>query len=529
LGNRLIAAAADLFYYEMTMKIVDSSQMRALDRDAMKRYRIPGMVLMENAALGVVRHVDGLVPQIHDCRVVIVCGPGNNGGDGLGVARHLTNRGARVRVFLLASKEKFKGDAAANLAIVKAMGIKSSAVEDERGLKKLGEKTARADLVIDAIFGTGLTRNIEGIFAEAIAAINRADGPVVAVDIPSGLNSDSGQVMGCAIRADLTVTFGLGKIGLYTGSGPEVCGGVEVADISIPAGAVTEARIKDILLDSDEVRPLVPPRPVSGHKGTFGHLLLIAGSRGKTGAGILAARGALASGCGLVSAAVPWDLNPIYEAALIEPMTIPLPGSKDGRFEVADLKMLISEAERRSAVVIGPGIGTERETAELVRELVANLEVPLLIDADGLNILAQSGDFKGRGNLLLTPHPGEMARLTGLSISEIQNDRGKAARKLAERHTAVVLLKGSGTVIAHPDGRMAINPTGSPLLATGGSGDVLAGLIGGLMAQGMNTFDAACLGAYIHGLAAQSLGYGQDRGIKAGSLCREIPQLFTFL
>ncbi len=511
------------------MKIADSSQIRGLDRAAMEKYKIPGMVLMENAALGVVGHVAAFLDKLARQRIIVICGPGNNGGDGLAVARHLKNRGANMAIFHLADPDRYHGDAAANQAIVAAMGIESTTVRDENGLGKLTNAAAGADLIIDAIFGTGLTREVDGIFTAAITAINQAPAPVTAVDIPSGLNSDNGRIMGAAVRADLTVTFGLGKIGLHTGHGPDLCGGIEVVDISIPPAATRAAGIMTTLLDDNEVRAMIPRRPRDGHKGTFGHVFVVAGSRGKTGAGILAARGAMASGCGLVTIAVPWDLNPIFATTLSEAMTIPLPGSRDGRIETADLELIRTETAKRSAVVIGPGLGTEPDTAELVLNLVSDNEKPMIIDADGLNIIASAGKFKGNDNTVLTPHPGEMARLLDTETTAVQADRPQAARKFARMSGAVVLLKGAGTVIAHPDGRMAINPEGSPVLATGGSGDVLAGLIGGLMAQGTTAYDAACLGAYLHGLAARSLAHDRDRGATAGEICREISPMFTFL
>ncbi len=478
------------------MKLVNSDQMRALDRSAIEKYAIPGIVLMENAALGLVHHLEKFAGGVCGLKVVVVCGPGNNGGDGMAVARHLANRGARVGIFYLCDPKKYSGDAAANQAIVAAMGLKATVVKDEKGIEKLAKKAAGAEIVVDAVFGTGLKRPLAGLFAQAVTAINNSSARVVAVDIPSGLDSDAGNILGAAVRADLTVTFGLAKIGHFTGQGPELCGGIEVVDISIPPQTVAETDLQAFLLDDDEIRPMVPNRPRTGHKGTFGHLLILAGSRGKTGAGILAARGGVASGCGLVSVAVPWDLNPVFEANLIEPMTIPLPKSTDGRSQVDDFDLLLKAASERSAMVIGPGIGTEKDTADLVLELISRVEKPMVIDADGLNIIAAAGKFKAREGMILTPHPGEMARLLGCANSEVQADRPAAARKLADLTGAIILLKGAGTVIAHPDGRMAVNPTGSSLLATGGSGDVLAGLIGGLMAQGCEPFNAACLGSY---------------------------------
>ena len=503
--------------------------MRGLDQRAIEEYGIPGIVLMENAALGVVRHMEGFCGDPDGKRVLVVCGPGNNGGDGMAVARHLANRGARVEIVFLNDPESYSGDAAINRDIVRAMNIPATVAADDEAAGALAESAAAADIIVDAIFGTGLKRPLAGRFALAVETINQRRAAVVAVDIPSGLNSDTGAVLGTAVRAGLTVTFGLAKIGHFTGQGPELCGAVEVVDISIPAAAAAQAETNAILLDDGEIAPMIPARPRTGHKGTFGHLLIIAGSRGKTGAGILAARGAAASGCGLVSVAVPWDLNPVFEAALIEPMTIPLPASTDGRPVAGDLDLLLKAAEERRAVVVGPGIGAEKDTAELVLALAGQCEKPMVIDADGLNIIAAAGGLRREHATVLTPHPGEMARLLGSTTAEIQENRPEAARRLAAESGAVVVLKGAGTVIAHPDGRLAVNPTGSPLLAAGGSGDVLAGIIGGLMAQGADEWSAACLGTYVHGLASQSLGCGQDRGVPATKLCEEIGPLFSYL
>jgi len=500
--------------------------MRNLDARTIEEIGVPGIVLMENAGAGAVRILADTFGEVQDQTITIFCGPGNNGGDGLVIARHLHQRGARPRVVLLAAPERLTGDAATNLAIVRRLPISVVTVTDEAAL---AEATADLDdsfCIVDALFGTGLARPITGRFAAAVEAINRSPRPTLAVDIASGLDSDTGQILGAAVRADLTVTFGLAKPGHFLYPGRDHTGILEVVDIGIPPEVVDEADIPTELLDRSWVATALPHRPAAAHKGTCGHLLVVAGSTGKTGAALLVARGALRAGAGLVSLCVPADLDTIFETALAEAMTIPIPPCQ-GHLEDSGLVHILYALDGKRAVALGPGLGTGPDTAALVRALYRDVDRPIVVDADGCTILGQDTDTIGQaaGPRVLTPHPGEMARLTGLSTREIQADRLGVARDFARRHGVVLLLKGASTVIAAPDGRTAINPTGNPGMATGGMGDVLTGIIGALLAQNLDPWQAACCGAFLHGLAADAIHRHQPHGYLAGEVADRLPEV----
>lgn len=511
------------------MQLATAEQMRACDRIAIESFGIPGAVLMENAGHGTVesmaRHYGPLAGKV----VSIFVGPGNNGGDGLVMARHLYQRGARPRVLLLVAAETVRGDAALNLKAVRELPIPLVTVLSEADLRDAEHELARSDLVVDALFGTGLTREAGGHFAEAIRRINEFSCPVVAVDVPSGLDSDSGETLGAAVRADLTCTYGLAKPGLVIEPGREAAGVVEVLDIGIPPEAVAQAGVALEFLEAKTVAGWLPRRRPAGHKGTYGHLLLLAGSEGKTGAALLAAHGALRSGVGLVTLCVPEPLNPIFDAALPEAMTVVLPASTTAPLD-ADHHVVAEALLRKQVLVVGPGLGTAAGTARLVKRLYQEVTLPLVVDADALNILAGAPEFLGKANAprILTPHPGEMARLLGKSTAAVQQDRRRAAVALAREYRVWVVLKGAGTVIAAPDGRLAVNSTGNPGMAAGGMGDVLAGLIGGLLCQGLAPWEASCLGVHVHGLAGDLLAteYGVQFGFLASELAAALPRAF---
>ena len=511
------------------MKLVTAEQMRNLDHQAIHGLGIPGVVLMENAGQ---KTVEGLIRYCGNPegqKISIFVGPGNNGGDGLVMARHLHQHGCLVRVFLLVEPGKIKGDAAVNLAIVRQLPIPLNIVSTEAQVEKID--LANDFAAVDALFGTGLKREVRGHFAAAVKCLNRADCPVLCVDIPSGLDSDSGQVLGCCVRADLTMTYGLAKVGQFVHPGAELCGRLEVVDISIPPQVVDEAGLTTELLDKKNMTGLLPQRSPASHKGTNGHVLIIAGSGGKTGAAILCARGCLRSGAGLVSLCVPRSLNAIFETVLPEAMTIPLEDQKKQILTVDNLEIILAAAQGKKAVVLGPGLGTDPETVELVQHLYKQITLPLVVDADGLNCLAETQLPSHPATRILTPHPGEMARLLSQSTKEIQTDRIGRAHDFASEHQVSLVLKGAATVIADPDGSIAVNPTGNAGMGAGGTGDVLAGVIGGLLAQGLPTWQAACLGVHIHGLAGDRLAarLGIELGYLAGELADEIPAVLQKL
>jgi NAD(P)H-hydrate epimerase len=497
-------------------RLVGAATMRGLDRWTIETGKVPGEVLMESAGLAVVRAVLEVRPPDGD--VVVVCGGGNNGGDGWVVARHLHGLGVDVQVVVLGDPEALEGDAAANAARARAAGVASEPFADA---------LPSSDVVVDAIFGTGLSREVTGAPARAIRAVNAAgDGAiVVAVDLPSGIDADTGRVHGVAVEADLTVTIAAPKLGLALEPGRGHAGDVRVARIGIPDAA--PGLDADAELWTEAAAGLrLPERPEAGHKGSFGHVLVVAGSEGKTGAAALAAEAAGRAGAGLVTVACPAGLNDILEVKCTEAMTVPLPDTPARAFAAGASARIVALAAERDVVALGPGIGTHDETVKCVHAAVEAIERPLVLDADGLNCLAGQGDLLRRrpAATVLTPHPGEAARWLDASAAEVNADRVGAARRLAEATGAVVLLKGAASVIAAPDRTPCINPTGGPLLGTGGTGDVLTGLVAGLLAQGVDAFAAAALAAFVQGAAGDRLAARRgEAGALAGEVAAEIP------
>jgi NAD(P)H-hydrate epimerase len=494
---------------------------RRLDRHSIDTLGIPGEVLMESAGRAVAEAV--LAELRPESRVLVVCGAGNNGGDGLVIARHLHGLGVPVRIALVADAKRFRGDAAVNLKHARAVGV---AFEGARW------RAPSSGVIVDAIFGTGLSRAVEGSAATAVRRITaaRAAHPdalrVVSVDLPSGLCADSGRVLGVAVQADVTVTVQAPKPALALEPGRSHAGRVLVARIGIVEDE-TAAPADAELWTRAAAGERLPERPSSGHKGTFGHALLIAGSEGKTGAAALAAEGALRVGAGLVTIACPAGLNDILEIKCSEAMTVPVPDTSGRALAAGADASLFELAEARSAVGLGPGIGRGAETVKLVQGLAPRLRKPLVIDADGLFAFAGEPERLAarRHPTVLTPHPGEAANLLGSSPAALNLDRPAAARTLAERSQCIVVLKGAATVIAAPDGRVCLNPTGGPALGSGGTGDVLTGLVTGLLAQGLEAFDAAATAAFVHGAAADALAAPiGDSGLIAGDLARAIPE-----
>lgn len=492
--------------------------MRLRDRHTIETLGVPAELLMESAGRSVAG--EALVLGAAERGALVVCGAGNNGGDGLVTARHLHLLGVAVRVGLVGAPEALRGDAAANLGRARAAGVPFVASD---AAPRPGE------VVVDAIFGTGLARAIAGAAFAAVERIlrgRRAYGcRVLAVDLPSGLSADTGQPLGACIEADVTVTLGFPKLGLTLEPGRSLAGRIRVAHIGIAEGP-NGGRPPAVLWTRAGAAAQLPARPALGHKGSFGHVLVVAGSEGKTGAAALAAHGAGRVGAGLVTVACPASLNDILEEKCTEAMTVALPETAGRALAAAAEKRILELAAARDAVALGPGIGTDADTVALVRALAPALACPLVLDADGLNaVAADPTRLKGRKHAtIVTPHPGEAARLLGLQAQEINADRVGTARALADRTGAVVVLKGAATVTAAPDGRVVVNPTGGPILGTGGTGDVLTGVIAGLLAQGLDAFEAAALGAYLHGLAADGLAerFG-PAGALASDVAAEIP------
>ncbi len=509
------------------MKLVTASEMRELDRRAIEEVGIPSLVLMENAGRTTYQILRREFPELTG-PVAVVAGRGNNGGDGCVVARYLAQAGIPVAVFLVAARDQVQGDARINLEIAARLGVEIVEVREEKDLNLLAHRLARAALIVDALLGTGLNSEVRGLFRLVIEEINHLRPPVLAVDIPSGLCADTGQPLAAAVQAQVTVTYGWPKIGQILLPGRDHVGRLWQVDISIPPDLAKDVPVD--LAAAAEMRLLLPPRPFASNKGTYGHLVVLAGSEGKTGAATLTSEGALRTGAGLVTLGIAASLNDILEVKLTEAMTLPLPEAEDARvLGKKALKPLQNFLEHKTAVALGPGLGTHPETQELVRHLARHLPLPLVIDADGINALAGDPGLleDAAGPRILTPHPGEMARFLGTTVPEVQAYRLRSAREVAARTQAVVVLKGAQTLVADPRGRVSVNSTGNPALASGGTGDVLTGFISGFLAQRLTPWDAARLGVYLHGLAADYLTPRQGPLLIAGDLLRVFPEVLN--
>ncbi|MBS4021628.1 MAG: NAD(P)H-hydrate dehydratase [Dethiobacter sp.] len=502
------------------MDIVTANQMREIDRRAIAEFAIPGIILMENAGLRVVEAARDLAPKQ---KVIILAGPGNNGGDGLVAARHLSKK-TKVSVWLAALPQDYRGDALSNLTMLQRLGHPFRLLADDGGIAALEGELEGAGLVIDAMLGTGTSRAVSGVLAAAISAVNRCGRPVLSVDIPSGICADSGRVLGEAVRASFTVTFGLPKRGLLLFPGADHTGRLEVVDIGLPPQLLTGHGFE--LLTEAAVCGLLRSREPDSHKGTFGTVLLVAGSPGMTGAAVLAARAALRGGAGLVTAACPRCVQPVIAAMVAEATTLPLPDNNHGRLRADALFLLREKWQSSNVVAVGPGLSTDANIMPLLAGILSECGLPVVLDADALTALARHPKLaeSREADTVITPHPGEAARLLGCSVAEVQSDRPGAALSLAKRYRAVAVLKGAHTLVAAPDGSLALNTTGNSGMATGGSGDVLTGLLAALLAQGLAPFDAARAAVYLHGVAGDqaAAAIGQDALI-AGDLLDWIP------
>jgi ADP-dependent NAD(P)H-hydrate dehydratase / NAD(P)H-hydrate epimerase len=520
--------------------LVTAGQMQELDRQATAAHGIPGLTLMENAGRGVVESMERHLGKLAGTRPLVVCGKGNNGGDGFVVTRLLLAKEAKPDCMLLGRAADLSGDALTNYKRLADSGFAVREVPSRADIEPLFRERK---IVVDAIFGTGLTRAPSGLTAEAITLINKPGSYVVSIDLPSGLKSDSGVPYEPCVRANLTVTMALPKLGLWLHPGRALAGKVEGVDIGMAQGKGEsgsdevglgtfhfDLSPEAFLLDAEHIRTILPKRRPDGHKGTFGAALIIAGSRNFSGAAVLAGMAAVRSGCGLIRLAIPDGIANVVASDVIEAVKIPLPQTDTEALSPAAIESLLELAADAQAIAIGPGIGTDRRTQKLELSFLAEVEKPTVIDADGINNLAGRLALLSRvkAPLVLTPHPGEFSRLTGLKTEAVNADRVGVSRKFATEKKVVLVLKGASTIVASPDGRVFVNPTGNSGLAKGGTGDILTGLITGLIAQGMSPLDAACAGVYLHGLAAdiavQSL---TEYCLAAGDLPRFLPQAFA--
>ncbi|HNV68418.1 MAG TPA: NAD(P)H-hydrate dehydratase [Candidatus Ozemobacteraceae bacterium] len=485
------------------MRLVNASEMRAIDQFAMQKIGLTSRVLMENAGLKVLFTLERVFQGLRGKRFTVVCGKGNNGGDGLVMARHLLNNGVSVNVFVVAHEQDLTGDCAFQAEVMKNCGYDCAFMTSREDLDKLRVTLEFSDVAVDALYGTGFSGNVDGYAAEVVRIFNDCRGHRVAIDVPSGVCSTTGRVSDPHVNADLTITLGLPKLGLYLPPGLDAAGDVWLADIGIPPRALEVVAPRAYLVDQRLVQTLLPTRPEQSHKGTFGHVMILAGSHEYQGAGVLATYGALRSGAGLISLGLPEDVaNGMTCEVLPDVITRRFP-AKDGGFAL-DAEQVRAFVGQYRAVVAGPGWGRQQGRRTSLLALIQNWAGGLVLDADALNLLESMTELRGHGSdLVLTPHLGEMSRLTGKSIAVLKDDLPGAARELAERAQAVVLLKSAVTVIAIPDGRIFLLSRPNSGLARGGAGDLLAGLVGGFMAQGIPGWQAAIVGAFLHSEAGR--------------------------
>jgi NAD(P)H-hydrate epimerase len=511
------------------MKVATSEEMRHIDKKTIERYGVPGVILMERAGLAVALRIKEIFGRK---RVFVVSGSGNNGGDGLVVARNLFEEGWDVRVFLTSNPEDLKGDALLQYKISKKYGV--PIFPASHLLTHHSSLITKHSIFDDALLGTGLSKNVTGLLLEVIQLINKIKLPIISVDIPSGISSDNGQIMEEAVKADYTVTFGLAKRGHFLHPGAQYTGKLFIEDIGFPAELLVSNNLNVSALTKQEADHLLPERQVYSHKGDYGHVLIIAGSRGKTGAAFMAAKACLRSGAGIVTIGVPESLADIFQSRVTEEMTLVLPDRGDGTLaEKASGTILDFLNKKADVIAIGPGIGVSADTSKIIKTLIQYSTSPLVIDADGINSLQDNGRIlsKTKVPIILTPHPGEMARLLQKSavitqqsdpppppnrggraregvksarselLTKIEQDRINTAISFVKKTRTYLVLKGVPTIIAAPDGNAYINSTGNPGMATAGTGDVLTGMISGFLSQGLKPLEASLLGVYMHGLA----------------------------
>jgi NAD(P)H-hydrate epimerase len=503
------------------MLLCSAETMREIDRTAICEYGIPSTYLMTNAARAVFQAALARLPETGGM-VAVFCGPGNNGGDGVAAAAFLLRRGVKVRTFLVGSREKMTAD---TLEMERRLVEQGGVLEDFSDSQSLEQYLARCDIVIDALFGTGLRSPLRGDALRAVTLINETDAFVISTDIPSGVHADTGKILGAAVSADETVTFALAKAGLFLEPGCTLCGKITLADIGIPRELTQSARpLCYAVMDGDIS---LPRRRPDTHKGDYGRALIVAGSVGYTGAPVLAAKAATVTGAGLVTLAVPESIYTIAAVKCTEEMVVPLPGSAEGTLSSLAAYSVTDRLSKADVCLLGPGLGRTAHIREIVTSAIKNSKVPLVLDADGINAAAENIDVLDEAvcPIILTPHDGEFARLTGHLPNDDPEGRLEAARRFAKQHGVVVVLKGHRTITALPDGSAYVNTTGGPAMAKGGSGDVLAGMITALIAQKFPIKDAVLAAVYLHGLAgdmaARRLG---EYSVTASAIIEALPE-----
>ena len=513
------------------MFLVTAKQMQDMDSQTINEFGIPGLVLMENAGRGAVRFLFDHFGNLDGKKIAVLAGRGNNGGDGFVMARYLVNKGFHVNCFLLSNQSKVTGDAKVNLQLAQTLygqvqNGRIIEIENEKAFEAHRAAMRHHDLFIDAILGTGLNSDVRGFYKHAIEMINHSKRPVFAVDIPSGLHADTGKPLGVAVKAQATATFAFSKIGQVLYPGNQYTGQLKVIDIGIPGFISQKKNLSVCLIDKRQISSLFPKRLFDSHKGTYGHLAVLAGSPGKTGAAALCANAAARSGTGLITLGVAKGINTQVETQVTEAMTQPLEDNGNAFLTETSMNDILAMISGKQALAVGPGIGTHDNTKKLIRTLVQTIDIPMVLDADALNCVADTPDIlkKKKAPAILTPHPGEMARLCGQSTAQVQENRLKAACEFAQNFDVTLVLKGAQTIIASPDGQCAINPTGNPGMASGGMGDVLTGMTAGFLAQKLNPYDSAIAAVFLHGLCGDRLaGQMGSLGYLASDMIREIP------
>lgn len=509
------------------MKIVSGQLMRKIEKIAVLRNNVSSLELMENAGREVVSFLQEKFPSLLRLKVVVLCGKGNNGGDGFVVSRLLREKGVKVSTFLLASKTCCKGEAAVKLKELLKTKSKVTELADLEAVTRFKEEIKAADLIVDALLGTGCENRVSLLFEKVIEIVNSLKKTtVVAVDVPSGLNSDNGQLFGPCIAADYTVVLGLVKLGLIVAPGVNFAGELVVKDIGIPASALQAEKLNLNYVTLTDILPFCRERSFDRHKGTAGKILVVGGSTGLTGAPCLTAKSALRTGGGTVTIASSTGLNDILESKLVEVMTKPLSQNTDRSISSKATVPLVKMLEQYDVLALGPGLGKNTDTGKLVRNLLRKVKKTIVLDADGLNLISKNPEIlkEKKGALVVTPHPGEMSRLIGCSIAEVQKNRVGTALKFAKKYKTITLLKGARTVIALPSGEVFINSTGNPGMATAGAGDVLTGMIASIIGQGFEPEKAVVYGAFIHGLAGDFAKEEKgEHGLVASDIISKIP------
>lgn len=507
------------------MKVVTVAQMRNIEQLAIEEYGIPGIVLMENAGVEVVKQIENVLGSLHNKRISVFAGTGNNGGDGYVVARHLYNQGAKVKVFLIGSRASVVGDALTNLQVITYMGIDVLEVTNSHDWDKVKIAMTFTDCLVDALLGTGFAGQLRENMTQVVESINKMNKVTIAIDVPTGVDADTGQIQSVAVKASHTITFALAKQGLLLYPAASYVGELCVADIGVPRLLLNDPQIQQNLITSKDAREIFSKRQPDVHKGSCGKVLVVAGSKGLTGAAALTSDAALRSGAGMVTLGIAESLHEIMEIKLTEVMTSPLPEVGDGFVGKDAFDEIVTLSLKNDVVAIGPGLGRQTETLDLVRQIVKNVEKPLVLDADALYALIDHTSIllEAKSMPVLTPHPGEMARLVGLTPEEVNQDRIYIARQAATEWGSIVILKGARTVVAFPDGEVYINSSGNAGMATAGAGDVLTGVITGLIGQGLSSHEAALAGVYLHGLAGDIVARGGMIGMVASDLIKALP------